>query len=74
MEYGQNIRIARERQELTQKEMARILGIKQPQYHRYETNTLIPTKYLIKLAQTLQVSTDYLLGLTDDPKERWVKK
>lgn len=50
----------------TQIEIARILGITQVQYSRYETGErLIPITLLIKLADYYNVSVDYLLGLTD---------
>ena len=41
----------------------------QPQYFRYEQGYRdIPTDILIRLAEIYQVSVDYLLGLTDNPK------
>ena len=50
----------------TQIEIARILGITQVQYSRYETGErLIPITLLIKLADYYNVSVDYFLGLTD---------
>lgn len=50
----------------TQIEIAKILGITQVQYSRYETGErLIPITLLIKLADYYNVSIDYLLGLTD---------
>lgn len=47
-------------------EIAKILGITQVQYSRYETGErLIPINHLIKLAEFYNVSIDYLVGLTD---------
>lgn len=47
-------------------EIAKILGITQVQYSRYETGErLIPVTHLIKLAEYYNVSVDYLLRLTD---------
>lgn len=47
-------------------EIAKVLGITQVQYSRYETGErLIPITHLIKLAEYYNVSVDYLLGLTD---------
>lgn len=38
-------------------------------YRRYETGEReIPAWALIKLAELYKVSTDYILGLTDDPR------
>ena len=40
----------------------------QPQYFRYEQGLRdIPTDILIRLAKLYNTTTDYLLGLTDDP-------
>ena len=40
-------------------------------YRRYESGEReIPVWALIKLADYYRVSTDYLLGLTDDPARR----
>lgn len=47
-------------------EIAKILGITQVQYSRYETGErLIPIVHLVKLADFYNVSIDYLVGLTD---------
>ncbi|MBR3272843.1 MAG: helix-turn-helix transcriptional regulator [Clostridia bacterium] len=46
-----------------------MLGMKQPQYFRYEQGYRdIPTDILIKLADLYGTTTDYLLGRTDNPK------
>ena len=40
----------------------------QPQYSRYERSLRdVPTYVLIALAKKYHTSTDYLLGLTNDP-------
>ena len=42
------------------------------QIHRYETGvTDPPSDKLKRLAELFRVSTDYLLGLTDDPTVLW---
>lgn len=62
------IREMREDHDLTQAQAAEILGMKQPQYFRYEQGYRdIPTDMLIRLADLYHTSTDYLLGRTDDP-------
>ena len=62
------IRDLREDHDLTQKEMARILSCSQQVYSNYELGQRdIPTDVLIKLARYYRVSTDYILGLTNDP-------
>lgn len=53
----------------TKKEIAEMLICNRQVYARYENGTReIPVSMLIKLAQYYGVSTDYLLGLTDEPK------
>lgn len=62
------IRELREDHDLTQKQLAEKLGMKQPQYFRYEQGYRdIPTDILIRLADIYQTSIDYMLGRTDDP-------
>lgn len=60
-----NLRIDRN---FTQKEIAKILNIKQNTYSQYEIGVLnYPIETLIKLAIFYDTSVDYLLGLTDNP-------
>ena len=62
----QRIRDLREDRDLTQKQVAQMLGMSQTVYSKYETGENdIPTIVLIKLADFYQTSTDYLLGRTD---------
>lgn len=52
----------------TQKEIASILNVHPEVYRRYEKGIReIPIWALIKLAEYYQTSTDYILGLTDNP-------
>ncbi len=63
------IRDLREDNDTTQTEIANYLGMKQPQYYRYENGLRdIPSDILIKLADFYDVSTDYILGRTNNPK------
>lgn len=51
---------------LTQREVAKRLGISQPSYIRYENGKAEPSLVnLVKLADLFDVSVDYLLGRTD---------
>ena len=60
------IRDLREDRDLTQREIAEILGMSQTGYSKYETGENdIPTHILIKLADFYETSTDYLLGRTE---------
>lgn len=63
------IRDLREDKDITQKEMARILNCSQQVYSNYELGQRdIPTDVLIRLAKFHKVSTDYILGLSNEPK------
>lgn len=65
----QRIRDLREDKDLKQRELAEYLNCSQRVYSNYELGQRdIPTDVLIKLAQLYNVSTDYLLGLTNNPK------
>ena len=60
------LRDLREDRDLTQKDIAKMLGMSQTGYSKYETGENdIPTAILIKLADFYKTSTDYLLGRTD---------
>ena len=55
------IRELREDHDLTQREVAEMLGMSQTGYSKYD----IPTAVLIKLADFYKTSVDYLLGRTN---------
>ncbi len=66
--YFRRLRDLREDHDLMQKEVAAILDIQQTVYSRYERGfQTIPVEHLLKLADYYNVSTDYLLGRTDNP-------
>ena len=66
MAFYRRLRDLREDNDLTQKQVAQYLKMKQPQYYRYESGVRdIPTDVLIKLADLYKTSVDYILGLTD---------
>ena len=68
IELYEPIRSLREDRDLSQKEIAAILGMSQTGYSKYETGENdIPTQILIKLAEYYNTTTDYLLGRTDEP-------
>ena len=63
------IRDLREDHDLTQREIGEILSCSQRVYSNYERGELdIPTEYLVKLADYYDVSIDYMLERTDNPK------
>ena len=65
------IRQLREDHDLTQQQVAEMLGMKQPQDYRYEQGYRdIPTDILIRLADYYGTTTDYILGRSSDTKMR----
>ena len=53
---------------LKQKDVADVLGVKQPTYNVYEGKSIPSAAIIIKLADAYDVSTDYLLGRSDEPR------
>ncbi len=67
--YFQRLRDLREDKDMKQADTAQMLGIQQTVYSRYERGFQnIPIEHLIKLADYYNVSTDYILGRTNNPK------
>ena len=62
------MRDLREDCDKTQQEIADVLNMHRSVYRRYESGEReTPAWVVVKLADYYQVSTDYLLGRTDDP-------
>ena len=56
----------RKERHFSQREMAKFLNISQPSYIRYENGKAEPSlENLSKIARIFDVSTDYLVGLSD---------
>ena len=69
LEYTERLKKLREFEKINQTELAKELGISQNTYSQYETGARQPSlEMLIKLAEFYFVSTDYILGLTDNPE------
>ena len=69
--YFQRLEDLRVDNDKTQIEIAEYLNLNRNVYWRYEKGeSEIPVWAVIKLADYYRVSTDYLLGLTDDPARR----
>lgn len=63
----ENLRIIREKRHKNQLNIALAVGVTQESISMYESGIGYPSAtILIKLANYLETSTDYLLGLTDD--------
>ena len=70
----QRIRDLREDRDMNQTQVAKMLGMSQTGYSKYETGENdIPTAVLIKLAIFYNTSIDYLLGQTNQ-KKRYPEK
>ena len=66
--FGERLRMLREEKKLTQAELGKIFNLCQSTFGYYETNKKAPSqKTLQKLANYFNVSTDYLLGRTNNP-------
>ena len=64
--FGDQIKNLRMSKCLNQVEMAKILGVTKQSVSNWENENIMPSvDMLIKLAQFFNVSTDYLLGLTE---------
>ena len=73
---GLRIQMARRERDFSQKYMCAILKVSPPTWSQYESDNKIPslTKFR-KIAETLDVSADWLLGFTDDePRLKGDKK
>jgi transcriptional regulator with XRE-family HTH domain len=67
--YIKRIRDLREDHDLTQQQIADILGTSQTMYARYERGAnALPIHHLLTLCAYYKVSSDYILGLSDKKK------
>lgn len=63
---GNRLKESRKEKKLTQKEVSKNLGIVLQQYQTYESGRYqLDYEKIIKLCILLDISADYLLGLTD---------
>ena len=66
--FNENLRAARERKNMTQKDVADNIGVAKSTYSLYESGNREPNVQTIKkLADLLNVSADDLLGLNQEP-------
>ncbi len=68
--FSERLKRLRKERGLTQDDLAEELGVSRSSVSGYETNRAAEPDYrsLVKIADLFQVSTDYLLGRTDDPR------
>ncbi|MGN1420405.1 MAG: helix-turn-helix domain-containing protein [Eubacterium sp.] len=66
MNYVRIIRDLREDNDLTQAQVAEYLGTSQTMYARYERGANeLPVRHLVALCRLYNVSSDYILGISD---------
>ena len=71
MNIGNRLREVRQGK-ATQWDIAELLCTTQQQVSKYENEIQeIPCRHIVTLAKYFGVSTDYLLGLTDNPEKKW---
>lgn len=64
-----NLRSIREDRDIKQKDIAKVLNVSQNTYSQYETGIIsLTAEVLIKLSDFYDVSIDYLVDRTDNPK------
>ena len=67
--FNENLKIARERNGLSQKDIAEGIGVAKSTYSLYESGNREPNVQTIKkIADILNVSADELLGIDDEPQ------
>ena len=67
--YVKRMRDLREDHDLTQQQVADVLGTSQTMYARYERGANeLPIRHLIALCRYYKASADYILGLSDKRK------
>ena len=67
MEFAERLKILRKQVKLTQAQIAEKLNISQQAYASWERGVKKPTQdNLVKIAQVLNVSIDYLVGNSDE--------
>ena len=69
--FSERLKLLRKDKKLTQLDMAKFLECAEQHYQRIEYGKInIPSMNLIKLAQYFDVSTDYLLGLSETKEKQ----
>lgn len=69
MEYYNRIKDLREEKELNQTQLGKIFNLNQKTISQYERKERqIPNELIIELAKFFNVTTDYLLGVSDKRK------
>ena len=67
MTTGQRLKMLREQRGQSQADIAKLLGIGRTTYLKYENGENKPTRKLKELSALFNVTSDYIMGLSDDP-------
>lgn len=68
MTIAESLKRFRKEFNLSQKQVAATLGIKQQSYQVYESKTTPSATVIMSLADAYNVTTDYLLGRSEEPR------
>ena len=63
---GDRLRKLRSEKGISQEEVAKYIGISRTGYNRYESGDIKPVRKLKELSNLFGVSTDYILGQSED--------
>ena len=79
MTVAESLKRFRKTFKLSQKDVATALGTSQQSYQAYETRSNPSVAVITKLADTYNVTTDYLLGRSDMPRpltidDEWISR
>ena len=67
-QFNENLKFARERKGISQKDLAEIIGVAKSTYSLYESGNREPNVQTIKkIADALNVSADELFGIDEEP-------
>lgn len=68
--FTERLKILRKNTKTSQKKLATIMEVSETQFQNYEYGKHLPTvDKLFRLCNFFEISADYLLGLSDDPKQ-----
>ena len=63
---SERIKMLREKSEMTQSELAKVMGLTRSSVNAWEMGLSVPsTQYIVELAKTFRISTDYILGMNE---------
>ncbi len=70
MTFGERVHLIRRRRKMTQQALGDAVGVTKATIFRVEKGDFVDVKgqTIAKMAKTLNVSADYLLGLKDEPE------